>query len=68
VTHASTLAGMPVRIASGDSDPFHPGVLALARVLPAGAVVDFSAGCHTGEFFIAQEPPSLGFLARHLTS
>jgi len=26
----------------------------------------FSQGCHTGEFFVAQEPPSLEFLGRHL--
>jgi S-formylglutathione hydrolase FrmB len=67
VTHASALAATPVRIASGDSDPFHPGVEALVRALPAGAIADFSAGCHTRDFFIAQEPPSLGFLAQHLT-
>ncbi|MGO8874679.1 MAG: alpha/beta hydrolase [Acidimicrobiales bacterium] len=67
VTHAGALTAMPVRVASGNSDPFHPGVEALARVLPAGAVVDFSNGCHTGPFFIEQEPPSLAFLARHLS-
>ena len=27
----------------------------------------FGDGCHTGPFFTAQEPPSLAFLARHLT-
>ena len=67
ITHASSLAGTPVRVACGDSDPFHPGVKALARVLPAGAVVDFSGGCHTGPFFSAQQPPSLRFLASQLT-
>ncbi len=67
VTHASALAGIPVRVASGDSDPFHPGVQALASVLPKGSVVAFSGGCHTGPFFIEQEPPSLTFLAEHLT-
>lgn len=66
VTHASSLAGKPVRIASGVDDPFHPGVMALARALPAGAIVDISNGCHTGDFFVAQEPPSLEFLAQHL--
>jgi pimeloyl-ACP methyl ester carboxylesterase len=66
VTHTSALAGKPVRIASGVSDPFHPGVLALGQALPAGATVDISEGCHTGEFFVAQEPPSLEFLAQHL--
>jgi S-formylglutathione hydrolase FrmB len=67
VTHADALAALAVRIASGDSDPFHPGVVALAQALPPGAIVDFSHGCHTGPFFTAQEPPSLAFIARHLS-
>jgi pimeloyl-ACP methyl ester carboxylesterase len=66
VTHAASLAGIPVRVASGYDDPFYPGVQALARVLPAAAVTDFARGCHTGPFFTGQEPPSLAFLARHL--
>jgi enterochelin esterase-like enzyme len=68
VTHTAALAGKPVRIASGESDPFHPGVAALARALPASAVVHFAKGCHTGAFFAEQEPPSLAFLASHLTA
>jgi enterochelin esterase-like enzyme len=68
VTHAATLAGIPVRMAAGYDDPFYPGVRALARVLPAGAKVAFATGCHTPSFFIEQEPPSLAFLARHLAS
>jgi S-formylglutathione hydrolase FrmB len=66
VTHAAALAGVPVRVASGYSDPFYPGVQALARALPKTAEVHFETGCHTGPFFNAQEPPSLAFLARHL--
>ena len=66
VTHAAALARMPVRVAVGRADPFYPGVQALARVLPAGAVVDFTNGCHDGSFFAAQEPPSLAFLANHI--
>ena len=66
VTHSAALAGTPVRIASGYDDPFLPGVKALARALPPGAVVDFAKGCHTGPFFLQQEPPSLAVLARHL--
>jgi pimeloyl-ACP methyl ester carboxylesterase len=66
VTHASALAHVPVRVAAGYDDPFYPGVQALARVLPAGAVVDLAKGCHTGAFFAEQQPPSLAFLARHL--
>ena len=66
VTHASALAATPVRVACGLSDPFRPGAHAFARALP-GAVVDISHGCHGAPFFTAQEPPSLAFLARHLT-
>ena len=66
VTHATALAGMPVRLASGLSDPFRPGAQAFALALP-GAVVDISHGCHSAPFFTTQQPPSLAFLARHLT-
>jgi enterochelin esterase-like enzyme len=66
VTHAAALRGRPVRVASGYADPFHPGVQALARVLPAGAVVSFGPGCHDDSFFAAQQPPSLSFLAGHI--
>jgi enterochelin esterase-like enzyme len=68
VTHAASLADTPVRVASGLDDPFHSGVVALAQALPKSAVVDFSQGCHTGSFFTAQEPPSLGFLGSHLSA
>jgi S-formylglutathione hydrolase FrmB len=66
VTHAGALAGMPVRVATGFSDPFYPGVRALAARLAAGSVVDLTKGCHDGPFFASQEPASLQFLARHL--
>jgi pimeloyl-ACP methyl ester carboxylesterase len=66
VTHAASLAGIAVRVASGYDDPFSPGVQALARALPPGAVMEFAKGCHTGPFFLEQEPLSLAFLARHL--
>jgi pimeloyl-ACP methyl ester carboxylesterase len=66
ITHASALRGLPVRIASGDSDPFHPGVVALARALPRSAVVEFLPGCHDGSFFASQTGPSLAFMAHHL--
>lgn len=68
VTHASSLAGLPVRVVSGLDDSFHPGVVALARALPKSAVVALSQGCHTGSFFAAQEPPSLAFLGTHLSA
>jgi len=66
VTHAGALANVAVRVASGQSDPFHPGVEALVRRLPPGAVVDISKGCHTGSFFLSQVPACLAFLTRHL--
>jgi S-formylglutathione hydrolase FrmB len=73
VTHASALEHVPVRIASGYGDPFYPGVQTLVRALPENpggvpAQLYFGNGCHTGPFFTAQEPPSLAFLARHLTT
>ena len=66
VTHAGALGRRPVRVAVGYRDPFYPGVRALARALPAGAVVAAGADRHDGSFFAAQQPPSLAFLAAHL--
>ncbi len=68
ITHADALSGTPVRVASGNDDPFHPGVIALAPALPTTSTVVLSEGCHTGPFFTAQEPPSLQFLGKHLSS
>jgi len=67
VTHAAALARHPVRVASAYDDPFYPGVQVLAKALPPNAVVHTAPGCHTNPFFLAQEPPSLAFLAAHLT-
>jgi len=67
VTHTRALTGTPVRVASGNDDPFQPGVVALAKVLPANAVVVLSPGCHSGGFVVQQLPPSLEFLSRQLT-
>jgi pimeloyl-ACP methyl ester carboxylesterase len=68
IAHAPALARTPVRLASGNDDPFHPGVEKLAKSLPPGAQVALSSGCHTGPFFQSQEPPSLAFLAHYLTT
>ncbi|MGH7733772.1 MAG: alpha/beta hydrolase-fold protein [Gemmatimonadales bacterium] len=68
VTHAGRLSATPVRVASGDSDPFHPGVVAFARACPPNVEVVLSKGCHTGAFFTEQEVPSLAFLSRHLAA
>ncbi len=67
VALAGKLTGIPVRIASGIDDPFHPGVESLAGVVPSSTTVIVSSGCHTDPFFVSQEPPSLQFLGRHLT-
>ena len=66
VTHTRALAGTPVRVASGNDDPFQPGVAVLAKALPPGAVVVLAPGCHSGAFVVQQLPPSLVFLSRHL--
>ena len=50
---------------AADDAVTHAG--ALAGALPADAVVEFSTGCHDGAYFVSQEPPSLAFLAGHLT-
>jgi pimeloyl-ACP methyl ester carboxylesterase len=67
ITYAGSLRGIAVRVASGVDDPFHPGVVKLASVLPSSSIVVSSTGCHTDPFFVEQEPPSLEFLSRHLT-
>jgi pimeloyl-ACP methyl ester carboxylesterase len=66
IDHAPALEGIPVRIASGSDDPFHPGVVALSRALPRSATVTITAGCHDASFFASQQLPSLAFLAEHL--
>ncbi|MGH8327415.1 MAG: alpha/beta hydrolase-fold protein [Steroidobacteraceae bacterium] len=66
ITHAARLARIPLRIASGNDDPFHPGVVALARVLPRSAIVEFTAGCHDDTFFASQQHQALTFLSEHL--
>lgn len=66
ITHAGRLAGLPVRIASGNEDPFHTGVVALTRVLPRSAVVQLTDGCHDGSFFGSQQHQSLAFVGAHL--
>ena len=66
ISHAASLRGIPVRIASGVDDPFHPGVEQLAGVLGSNSIVKFPSGCHTQPFFIEQGPLSLDFLSRHL--
>jgi enterochelin esterase-like enzyme len=66
ITHASALRGIPVRIASGRDDPFHPYVEVLKQELPAGSQVLFPPGLHDGAFFGSQAMPALAFLGKHL--
>ena len=66
ITYTGALKNTPVRIASGNDDPFHSGLVVLESALPTGSTVEFSKGCHTGAFFEEQEPPSLEFLSLHL--
>lgn len=66
IAHAPALAHLPVRVASGVDDPFHPGVVELIKALPAGAQTYIGGGCHSSPFFKSQEPASLAFLSSHL--
>lgn len=67
ITHAAALRGIPVRVASGRDDPFHPYVEALASALPEGSKVRFPPGAHDQAFFGSQAVPSLAFLGHHLS-
>jgi pimeloyl-ACP methyl ester carboxylesterase len=66
IAHVNSLNDVAVRVASSQDDPFLPGVETFTKVLPSGATVVISSGCHSDSFFLEQEPPSLQFLARHL--
>jgi pimeloyl-ACP methyl ester carboxylesterase len=68
ITHARSLEGVPVRVASGDQDPFHPGVVAFTHAAPPSVAVEFPAGCHNGSFFASQHHASLAFLGSHLST
>jgi pimeloyl-ACP methyl ester carboxylesterase len=66
IAHAAALSHIPVRVASGVDDPFHPGVVQLIRALAPDSESYVGSGCHSSPFFLSQEPPSLAFLAAHL--
>jgi enterochelin esterase-like enzyme len=66
ITHASALRGIPVRLASGSEDPFHPYLEVLQPALPEGSHVLYPPGGHDGAFFGSQAVPSLAFISRHL--
>ena len=66
MTHAAALTDIAVRVACWTSDPFRPGVEALARLLPPGAELLIRRGCHSGSFFQSQLPASIAFLGGQL--
>jgi pimeloyl-ACP methyl ester carboxylesterase len=66
ITQAASLRGIPIRIASGRDDPFHPYLEVLERALPQGSVVTFPPGVHDDTFFGSQAVPSLAFIGKHL--
>jgi len=66
MAHPERLAGIPVRIACGDRDPFYGAVRLFARDVPDLAGTDFSTGEHTGTFWRRTAPEQLRFLATAL--
>ena len=66
VTHTASLRQIPLRVASGLSDPFHPWVQDFVSKLVPGNVVVFAPGGHDGAFFYNQIAPSIEFLANQL--
>ncbi len=59
------LAGIPVRVACGTSDPFLPGVKAFLAKLPE-AQSDLSPGGHDVAFWQHAAPAQLAFVGQHL--
>jgi enterochelin esterase-like enzyme len=61
------LAGIPVRVAIGTSDPFVAATRVFVRQVPDIAAAVFRPGGHTGAFWRRTAPAQLAFVARHLT-
>ena len=61
------LAGMPVRVAIGTSDPFYVATKAFVAGLQPRPATDFSIGGHTLAFWRHSAPAQLRFLGQHLT-
>jgi hypothetical protein len=59
------LAGVPLRVTCGTSDPFLPGVKRLLAKLPA-ATHDISKGGHNAAFWLHTAPAQVAFAGRHL--
>ncbi len=71
VTHASKLAGIPVLVRCGASDPFLSGVQAVKHALDRvdrNAAVRVSKGCHDAAFWQATSSEMLSFLASSLAA
>jgi dipeptidyl aminopeptidase/acylaminoacyl peptidase len=60
------LAGIPVRIACGESDPFYPAVQQFLPGVPTLAGTDFRAGGHTAALWRSTAEGQLRFLATAL--
>jgi S-formylglutathione hydrolase FrmB len=45
----------------------YPGLIGAVAAISPAIWTSYAEARHTGPFFTAQEPPSLAFLARHLT-
>jgi enterochelin esterase-like enzyme len=63
---APRISRTPLWVASGDEDPFHPGVEALAEALPR-AHVSYPPGTHDDTFFKAHAAHALQFTALRLS-
>lgn len=62
---AAALAGIPVRVSCGTSDPFLPGVKAFLRAVPS-AERDLAPGAHDLAWWQHAAPGQLAFVGRHL--
>jgi S-formylglutathione hydrolase FrmB len=62
----SKLAGIPVRVMSGKSDPFLTATLAFVEGVPDLVAADFPAGKHNGAFWTSTGVSQLAPLARAL--
>jgi pimeloyl-ACP methyl ester carboxylesterase len=67
IGHAEALAGKPVRIDCGFSDPFYPNVKAFVAALPAEPQGEFRPGCHTADTWRWFGPGQVDFLGSALS-
>jgi enterochelin esterase-like enzyme len=66
IGHAQRLAGTPLLVECGTTDPFYPFVRDLCDRLPRGDHFRFSLGGHDYGYWSTLEPAALEFTARHL--